>query len=81
MTEAEIYAGLAEVFHEAFGDDSLVLTPQTSASDVKGWDSVKMVSIILGVEQHFDIRLRSREVDRLKNVGDLAALVKTKKAD
>ncbi|WP_428390534.1 acyl carrier protein [Lichenicoccus sp.] len=81
MTDAEIHAGLTEVFHEAFGDDSLVLTPQTSAADVKGWDSVKMVSIILGVEQHFDIRLRSREVDRLKNVGDLAALVKTKKAE
>ena len=81
MTEAEIYAGLAEVFHEAFGDDRLVLTPQMSAADVKGWDSVKMVSIILGVEQHFDIRLRSREVDRLKSVGDLAALVKSKQAD
>ena len=80
MTDAEIYAGLTEVFHEAFGDDSLVLTPQTAADQVPGWDSVKMVSIILGVEQHFDVRLRSREVDRLRNVGDLADLVKIKAA-
>ncbi len=78
MTEAEIYSGLTEVFHETFGDDRMVLTPQTNAEQVKGWDSVKMVSIILGVEQHFSIKLRSREVDRLKNVGDLAALVKSK---
>ena len=80
MTDAEIYAGLTEVFHDAFGDDSLVLTPQTAADRVPGWDSVKMVSIILGVEQRFDVRLRSREVDRLKNVGDLAELVKIKAA-
>ncbi len=80
MTEAEIYAGLTEVFHEVFGDDGLVLTPQTSAEQVEGWDSIKMVSIILGVEQHFGIRLRSREVDRLANVGDLAELVKSKQA-
>ena len=80
MTDAEIYAELTALFHDAFGDDSLVLTPQTSAEQVAGWDSVKMVTIILGVEQRFDVRLRSREVDKLKNVGDLAALVKSKKA-
>ncbi len=79
MTDAEIFAGLTDVFHEAFGDDGLVLTPETSAEHVKGWDSVKMVSIILGVEQHFNIKLRSREVDKLRDVGDLAALVKSKK--
>ena len=78
MTEAEIYAELTDLFHDVFSDDSLVLTPQTSAEQVAGWDSVKMVTIILGVEQRFDVRLRSREVDKLKNVGDLAALVKSK---
>jgi len=80
VTEAEIYAGLTEVFHDTFGDANLVLTPQLAADQVPGWDSVKMVTIILGVEQRFDVRLRSREVDKLKNVGDLAELVKTKKA-
>jgi acyl carrier protein len=80
VTDAQIYAGLTEIFHDAFGNDSLVLTPETTADQVAGWDSVKMVSIILGVEQHFDIKLRSREVDKLKNVGDLADLVKSKKA-
>ena len=80
MTDAEIYAGLTELFHEVFSDDTLVLTPQTSADQVAAWDSVKMVTIILGVEQRFDVRLRSREVDKLKNVGDLADLVKSKQA-
>ncbi len=77
-TDAEIYEGLTEVFHEVFGDDSITLTPQTTAKDVADWDSVRMVTIILGVEQRFGIKLRSREVDGLKNVGDMAALVKTK---
>ena len=80
MTDAEIYAGLTELFHDVFANDSIVLTPQTTAEQVAGWDSVKMVTIILGVEQQFDVKLRSREVDKLKNVGDLAELVKIKKA-
>ncbi len=77
-TEAAIYEGLTEVFHDVFGDDSLTLTPTLSADQVPGWDSVRMVTIILGVEQHFGVKLRSREVDQLKNVGDLARLVQTK---
>jgi acyl carrier protein len=77
-TEATVYDGLTEVFHDVFGDDSLKLTPTLSADQVAGWDSVRMVTIILGVEQHFNIKLRSREVDQLKNVGDLARLVETK---
>ena len=77
-TEAAIYEGLTEVFHDVFGDDGLRLTPTLSAGEVPGWDSVRMVTIILGVEQRFGIKLRSREVDQLKNVGDLARLVEAK---
>ena len=77
-TDAEIYQGLTEIFHEVFGDDSIALTPQTTAADIANWDSVRMVTIILSVEQHFHVKLRSREVDQLKNVGDMAGLVKTK---
>ncbi|WP_428378042.1 acyl carrier protein [Lichenicoccus sp.] len=78
--DAAIYAGLTEVFHEVFGDDSLVLDAGTAADTVAGWDSIRMVSIILGVERHFAVRLRSREVDKLRNVGDLAELVRIKTA-
>ncbi len=78
--DAAIYAELTEVFHEVFGDDSLVLDAGTAADTIAGWDSMRMVSIILGVEQHFGVRLRSREVDKLRNVGDLAELVRTRTA-
>ncbi len=80
MTDAEAYAGLTEIFHGVFGDGVPELTPAMTANDVPGWDSVKMIMIVLAVEQHFGIKIRSREVDRLKKVGDLAELVKAKKA-
>lgn len=75
---AGIYAALDTIFRDLFDDDALTLTPQTTADQVPGWDSMKMVSIILAVERHFAIRLRSRDVDRLKTVGDLAELVRAR---
>lgn len=79
MTEEEIYAQLTEIFRDAFGDAAIELRPETTAADVAGWDSVKMISIILATEERFGIKMRSREIDRLSCVGDFVALVKAKK--
>jgi acyl carrier protein len=78
VTEREIYAGLTNIFHEAFGDDSIVLHSTTTAKDVPGWDSIKMVAIIIAVEAHFAIRLRAREIDQLQSVGDFVRLLEAK---
>lgn len=56
------------------------LRPETVASDVPGWDSLSHVRVLAAVEDAFDIRFRSLEVVRLKNVGELQALVDKKLA-
>ena len=71
MIEDEVYG----IIRDVLLDDGLVLTPETSAGDVEGWDSVQQVAIILAVEGHFGIRMKSREIDRLRNVGDFVRLV------
>ena len=78
MTHDEIHSSLTEIFREAFSDDTLELKPETTAKDVPGWDSVRMVTLILAVEQTFGIRLRSREIDQLKCVGDFVSLIGSK---
>ena len=78
MTEADIYAALGEIFSEVFLRDDLALTPGLSAKDVAGWDSFKQIEIVLAVEQRFAIKLRTREIDGLHCVGDLASLVAAK---
>ncbi len=77
-TDQEIRQGVTEVFHEVFADDTLKLTPQMNSANIAGWDSIKMVTIIISVEQKFGIKMRSIEVDQLRSVGDLFSLVKTK---
>lgn len=80
MTEAEVFRNLMEIVSDALDVDDLVLTPETTAADVPGWDSLKMVSIIIAVEARFRIRIRSSEIDRLKTMGDLASVIAAKLA-
>ncbi len=78
MTEAEISAGFTEIVRESLDDDSIELRPETTAAEVKGWDSVAMVAIIVAVEQRFDVRLRSKEIDKVACVGDMITLIHSK---
>ncbi|AWN51210.1 acyl carrier protein [Methylobacterium sp. 17Sr1-1] len=77
MTEAEALAALAPLFEEVFGEP-VRLTPDLTAEDVEGWDSTRMIELVIAVEAHFRIKLTTREVDGLSRVGDLAALVARK---
>jgi acyl carrier protein len=58
--------------------DDFDLQDETMAPEVPGWDSLNHVNIILAVEKNFDVKFKSYEVLRLKNVGDLQKLVDLK---
>jgi len=77
-SEQAIYEGLAEIFREAFMRDNIQLRPELSAKDVADWDSLKQIMIITGVEQHFGVRFTTRELDRLRCVGDLVRIIQTR---
>ena len=74
-TEAAITAALTEIFRDVFTRDDMALTPALSARDVEGWDSFKQIEIIIATEEHFGIKLTTRELDSLRNVGDLVRVV------
>jgi len=78
MASTEIYEELRQIVCDVFMSDDLVLSPETSAKDVPGWDSFKMVEIIVTVEERFGIKIASRDVDRLRNLGDLVTMISDK---
>jgi acyl carrier protein len=71
-------AQLTEIFREVFEDDDLVITRETTAKDVEGWDSLMHVTMIVNVERAFGVKFTSAEVARLKDVGELADLIESK---
>jgi acyl carrier protein len=78
MTEVEIFDGLTLIFRDVFLRDDLQLTPTLSASQVEGWDSMKQIEIVMATEERFAIKFSTRELDRLRNVGDLLSAIANK---
>ena len=78
MEKTELYAKLNEVFHDVFDDEEIVVTPELTADDVAGWDSLKHIRLLLTLERTFKIKFSASEVKKLENVGELAVLIQSK---
>jgi acyl carrier protein len=77
-SQEAIYVALTEIFNDVFMRDDMELAPALTAQDVPGWDSFKQIEIMVSVEERFNIKLNTREIDNLKNVGDLADVIAKK---
>lgn len=75
---AAVLDELNDLFRQVFEDPEIVVSAETTADDVDGWDSLSHITLISAVEAHFQIEFSRREVARLKNVGDLLNAIESK---
>ena len=75
MKREEIFERLNDVFRDVFDDEELIVTDQTTAADVEGWDSLVHITLISAVEDEFDIKFDMKSVVGMKNVGDMADII------
>ena len=79
MDDVQLRSRLTEVFQDVFGDPALQLRDDMTAGDVDEWDSLTHINLIVAAEKSFRIRFTTGEVNQLRNVGDLIALIRRKK--
>ncbi len=75
MTREEIIVKINEIFQDAFDDENLIVSENTAASDVDGWDSLMQMNLIEMVEDEFGFQFTMEQVTGLKNVGDMVTVV------
>ena len=72
----QIYKRLNEIFKDFFDDDSIEIDENTTAEDIEDWDSLKHITLIDTVESEFGLRFTMGEVSGMKNVGEMAEIIK-----
>jgi acyl carrier protein len=78
MELEEVRPRLRKVFRDLFDDPELEISDPMTAADIKGWDSLTHINLIVSVEKEFKIKLSTGEVRGLKNVGNFIALIARK---
>jgi acyl carrier protein len=69
---------IEEIIRSVFDEPDLVITRESNASNVSGWDSLAHINLVAVIEREYKIRFALGELEELKNVGDLLDLVETK---
>ena len=75
MNTQEILNG---IFRQVFDDDTIQISPEMTANDIDGWDSLSHVNLIVAVESKFNIRFNQKELLTFKNIGDLLRSIESK---
>jgi acyl carrier protein len=74
-TEADVHHRLERVLRETLEQPELTIHDGLQAKDVRGWDSLKHIMLILAIEEEFQIKFTTREVVGLRSVGQIVGRV------
>ena len=62
---------IQDVFRTVFDKPDLILRDDMQANDVEGWDSLNHVTLIMTIEDEFNIKFTTKEVMGFQNVGEM----------
>ncbi len=78
MEASEIKEKLKEVLVSVLNHDRFELYDELTAKDVDGWDSLSHMMIITKIEEGLNIKFKLRDLNKLKNLGSLVAVIQAK---
>ncbi len=73
-----IFKRLNKVFQDVFDDDTITVTPKTTANDIEDWDSLEHITLISAVEREFKMKFKMGEISSMKNVGEMAQIISSR---
>ncbi|RZJ34861.1 MAG: acyl carrier protein [Flavobacterium sp.] len=78
MEKEQITQKLTPIFREVFNKPQLTISDDLSAGDVDNWDSLTHMILINEVEKGFSISFKLKELNKMKNVGDMIGIIQSK---
>lgn len=75
MNRDEVLTRVTDIIRDVFDDEDIVVTEETVAGDVAGWDSLMHITLIGTIEDEFDIKFAMKDVVGMKDVGQMLDLI------
>lgn len=74
----EILNQVRGIAADIFSVDAKHLNAASSPDQVETWDSLQHLNLVLALEGKYGIQFEPEEMERMKNLGEIASLVGTK---
>ena len=60
---------------DIFGVRADTITAESSPETIETWDSMQHLNLVLAIEEKFGVQLEPEDIEQMKNIGAVAALV------
>lgn len=80
MTREELLPTLLEIARDVLDEDELEFDGETLFDDIKEWDSLNHIHMVVRMEKTFGIRFEAAQLQRVKKVQELLDIIATLKA-
>jgi acyl carrier protein len=60
---------------DIFGVPADKITAESSPETIENWDSMQHLNLVLAIEEKFGVQLDPEDIEQMKNIGAVAALV------
>jgi acyl carrier protein len=75
MERTEVVNKLTAIFRNVLNDEGIVLKDEMTANDIEKWDSLSHMLLIAESENVFAIRFKLKELNKMRNVGDMVNII------
>jgi acyl carrier protein len=72
---ANTFEQVRDVASDIFGVPADSITTESSPKTIESWDSMQHLSLVLAIEERFGLQLDPEEMEQMKNIGAVVALV------
>ncbi len=80
LDTAVVLAAVTDIVREVCADPTIKLTPETETDAIPAWEELTRAGIAVEAECRFHVLFQAQEVVDLRTVGDLVALIASKRA-
>jgi acyl carrier protein len=75
MERTEVVSRLTTIYRKVLNDETIVLKDEMTANDIENWDSLSHMLLIAESEKEFSIRFKLKELNKMRNVGDMVSII------
>lgn len=68
MNKTEILKKVQEIFIDVLEDENIILNYHTTSNDIKNWDSLNHIILIVEIEKEFNFKFKLEEIQSFKNI-------------
>ena len=72
---ASTFEQVRSVASDIFGVPTDKITAESSPETIENWDSMQHLNLVLAIEEKFRVQLEPEDIEQMKNIGAVAALV------